>query len=387
LIFRKLENIYFHCFLLIFILFFKKIFKYQYFRQILRGVKLRKLRFRPVKFPRDELSHHYAIEWWYFNGILKDKKGNKYSYMDCFVKTDNKKVDMPVFNKIPLRTICYSHSLLSDIKAKKFHPRMGYFLVLSKDSFTKPLLFVNYTNHNIRGYFNNAIEETSKFNYRLKTEDFDLYLDSMKKPLLEGGPGFVDLKTRTTYYYSLSNLKTKGTIKINGKQIEVAGKSWLDHQWANVKYVNDKWTWFSIQLDNNTEIACFEYGEGKTATRSATISHPNNKQESMGNINLIPTGTYWKSPVTKANYPLSWRIEIPKKNIKLNVKPMLKTQEMIFGTINYWEGPLEVKGYFGKKKVKGQGFLELMDYPKGVSNAKILEYDAKKAIKELIRKK
>lgn len=343
------------------------------------------MHFRPVKFPRDELKHNYAIEWWYFNGILKDKKGNKYSYMDCFIKTDNKKTKLPIFNKIPLKNLYYSHSLISDIKSKKFYPRIGYFLMVSKDSFTKPLLFINYADFDFQKYVNNIIEETSKFNYHIKTEDFDLYMKSEKKPLLEGGQGFVDLKSRTSYYYSLSNLKTKGTIYIKGKPIKVTGKSWLDHQWANASYIKDRWTWFSIQLDNNVEIVCYEYNDGKNKSYLATILYPDNKQESTEEVFLIPMkSNTWKSPITKTTYPLSWKIGIPSKNIEIKVKPLLKTQEMLFGVMNYWEGPIEVKGNIGKNEVKGQGFLELMGYPKGISNLKVLRYDAKKALKKFL---
>jgi len=45
-------------------------------------------------------------------------------------------------------------------------------------------------------------------------------------------------------------------------------------------------------------------------------------------------------------------------------------------------GPLVVKGIINKKKVKGNGFLELVGYPMGISNLKFY----KKAIEATIRK-
>ena len=340
--------------------------------------------FKPIKFPEDELTHDSIIEWWYFNGHLKDAKGNNYSFMNCLFKADVKKVNIPFLKRTPLKTIYFAHSLVSDIKNKKFYPKIDYVTMISRDSFSKPLLFVNYINPIIfTGYVNNIIEETNKFKYHIKTENLDLILTAVKKPLLLNKNGYVNLKTKGTYYYSLTNLKTEGTIKIKNKLIKVKGKSWMDHQWANTSYSKkDKWTWFSIQLDNNTEIVCFEYTENGNKTYLADISYPNNKQEHFNKVKLTPLGIKWTGSKTKTVYPLSWKIEIPEKNINLEVKPLIKNQEMLFGTINYWEGPLTVKGFFNNKKVKGVGFLELVGYPTEYTNIKFLKDEAEAIVKK-----
>jgi predicted secreted hydrolase len=227
------------------------------------------------------------------------------------------------------------------------------------------------------GYFNSVIEEIKKFKYHVKTENIDLILTSVKKPLLEGGNIYTNLNSRDAHCYSLTNLKTEGTIKIENKLIKVKGKSWMDHQWANTNCPVNKWTWFSIQLDDKTEIVCFEYNDGEVKTRVASISYPNSKQGHNYEVKFTPLGMKWISPKTKAEYPLSWRIEIPAKNVNLKVKPLIKNQEMIFGTINYWEGPLVVKGLFNNKKVSGVGFLELVGYPSKYSNFKFCKDETK----------
>ncbi len=144
-------------------------------------------------------------------------------------------------------------------------------------------------------------------------------LTSVKKPLLEGGKGFLDLHSKTTYYYSLTNLRTEGRIKIKNKWIDVTGKSWMDHQWADASYSKDKWDWFSVQLDNDTEIVCCAYDDGKTKTYFADVSYADSSQEHYEEIEIIPLEKYWTSPKSKAVYPLSWSINIPAKNIKLNL--------------------------------------------------------------------
>ncbi len=227
------------------------------------------------------------------------------------------------------------------------------------------------------------IKETGKFRYHIKTEDFDLCLTSVKKPLLEEGKGYVHLKSTGSYYYSLANLETVGTIKIKGKEIKVKGKSWMDHQWANTNYNSKiKWTWFSIQLTNDIEVVCFEFDDGKNKTYLATISYANNRQRSVHDVRLIPLKTNWTSPMTQAKYQLGWQIKIPSLKLDLKVEPLLKKQEVLFGNINYWEGPLEVKGRLQGKNVRGQGFLELVGYPKGISNVKLYKKEVNEKIKE-----
>jgi len=147
----------------------------------------------------------------------------------------------------------------------------------------------------------------------------------------------------------------------------------MDHQWADVSYNKNKWTWFSIQLQNNTEIVCFEYGKGKNKTYLASISYPNNKQKHFSEVEFKPLGKKWKSKKTGTIYPLSWEIKIPKEEITLKVETEINNQEVNFGTINYFEGPLNVQGKISSKRVKGEGFMELVGYPSDYTKLKFLK--------------
>lgn len=334
-------------------------------------------KFKPIKFPLDESAHNDIVEWWYFNGRLKDKQGNEYSFMDCLFRVDVKRVNIP-FLISPFKISYFSHSLISDLKTKKFKHRISPFSIVSDDSFSKPNLYINYINPTVKkSYINCVIEKTADKNYHLKNEDIDLNLVSTKKPLLEGGKGFFSFLSKSTYYYSLTNLKTIGRIKVNHKWLEVSGKSWMDHQWADARYSKDKWDWFSIQLDNNTELVCFALDVKGKRFYSIDILYPNNKQEHFKNVEIIPSHKVWKSPKSQAVYPLAWEINIPEKKISLNLVTKIKNQEMLFGSINYWEGPLAVTGNFGNKKVVGNGFMELVGYPSKYTNAKYIKDEIK----------
>ena len=331
---------------------------------------------KPLKFPLDDSRHDSIIEWWYFNGHLQDARGNKYSFMNCLFKVDVKRVKIPFLSKIPMQTAYFSHSLISDIKNKNFHHRITPLSLLSADSFSKPFLYINYLNHPaIQSYTNCVIEQKTESLFHIKNEDLDLNLLSSKKPLLEGGKGFLNLQSSTTYYYSRTNLQTEGRIKIKNEWLEVKGISWMDHQWADKSYsknLKDKWDWFSIQLDNQTEIVCGVYSDGKTKTQYAGISLADGRQENIQEFEAISLGKNWISPKSKAIYPLAWIIKIPAKKIELQLTAKINNQEMLAGSINYWEGPMQVEGIFDGKKVTGVGFMELYGYPSQYTNAKYI---------------
>jgi len=332
---------------------------------------------KKIVFPNDELVHNTFLEWWYWNGHLWDKNGKYYSFMDCLFRINPKKVKLPLFSKIPLDKMYFSHSMIADISRDKFYPRFDYLDLVSKDSFTKKNLFINYTNPMTKTGYLNKVMEFKGGDYYLKNEDIELKLRMVKKPLLEAGTGLVKLYKKESYYYSFTNLQTEGLIKIDDKWIPVKGKSWMDHQWANVVYAHDYWDWFSVQLDNNLELVCFQYGKDKHKSLLATISFPNNRQVSTEKVFINPKGKYWKSKTTNSEFPLEWDIEIPEFKISFSAKAFIKHQEMIFGALNYWEGPLDVKAKVNNKKITGQGFAELVGYDSIFNDRKSLKDNLK----------
>ena len=343
-------------------------------------------KFKPIRFPQDELAHDHIVEWWYWNGRLKGADGRDYAFMSCLFRTDIKKVKVPFLAKAPVKTLYFYHAILSDLTRGKWASLIELPTVISNDSFSKPLLFVNHASPSRRnGYVNCAMEETEKFAYLLRDQNIDLKLVSAKPPLLEGGKGFLDLQTKQTYYYSLTNLKTSGRIKVDGKWVDVSGKSWMDHQWANAAYSRDKWSWFSIQLDNETELVCCEYEDRGAKTLLADISYPDGRQEHCADLELAPLGPVWTSKKTRARYPSAWSIKVPSKRIDLLTMAIIKEQEMVFGPINYWEGPVDVNGRFGEASVHGSGFMELAGYPSKYTNARAASEEFENKMQGLLK--
>ena len=314
--------------------------------------------------------HNSVIEWWYFNGHLADKKGNRYSFMDCLFRANASKVKIPYLKNVFGRSssekyLAFAHSTLADIARKTSRKDVQNISLLSRDSFKRPSFYASYIDPMTvaNGFLTNEIAEPEPGVFHIKTEWTDLTMHSKKKPMLEGGRGFITVRGRESFYYSLTDLATTGTVRVGDEWIPVSGRSWMDHQWADVAYTKDKWTWFSLQLDDGTDIMCVEYDDGKGKDYLVDILDAHGDTTHYDSAILTPGDAIWKSRTTKAEYPLSWTIAVPQKDILLTTSALLPDQEMIFGSINYWEGGINVVGTIGGKKVKGVGFMELAGYP------------------------
>jgi len=325
----------------------------------------------PIRLPHDMHPHNSIVEWWYFNGHLTDKKGNVYSFMDCLFRVNIEKVQMPYLKNIFKYSsrsgtfMTFAHSAVSDIAKRKNYKDVQNISLLSKDSFSRPLFYAQYINplESIGRFLVHEMVESAPNVFHLKTDRIDLVLESKKPPMLEGGKGFVTVCGRETFYYSHTHLETYGSIKVGNEWIKVLGKSWMDHQWADEEYSKDKWTWFSVQLENGTDMMCIEYDNGKKKEYLVDILDKKGNATHYSHALFSPGGKILRSKETYAEYPLSWEIDVPDGNIRLEISAILSDQEMIFGAINYWEGPTRIVATIKNKKIKGVGFMELAGYP------------------------
>ena len=331
---------------------------------------------KPIVFPRDHGAHETIIEWWYFNGNLTDKEGNQYSFMDCLFKANIKNSNIPYLKHLSLEKFFkkehhayFAHSVVSDITRQKNYKEIQDVSMVSGDSFKKERLFINYIDPIIlRGYVDNEIVEVDRDVFHVKNKYIQLTLTSSKPALLEGGNGYVKVCDRESYYYSLTQLKTTGILTIEGKEIAVEGVSWMDHQWADTPYRHDRWTWFSIQLENGTDLMCCEYVSGTKKEYVVDVINATHHQSHYQHLILKAGDDVWKSKATKAAYPMSWDIEIPEHDTVLHITSRMSDQEFISMSINYWEGPIEVSGMIKGAKVTGVGFMELVGYPSDFSH-------------------
>lgn len=314
--------------------------------------------------------------------------------MHCLFKIDANKVDFPVLKYSPRKYVYFAHSLITDHQAKKFISDVDHISVVSKDSFKDALLNVEYVNPSevMREYTVGRIQETKPLDFLLNNQLMELNLENLKKPILEQEKGWVEpyKEIGGSYYYTLPRLKTTGTLKIADKHIPVKGKSWMDHQWSNTKFnAHVNWTWFAIQLDNDVDIVFAKVGlQGKQPRLFATIMGADQTQQSFKDEEMVltPAEQHWTSPVTKAEYTVAWKLEIPEAGVSLDLSPIVESQEMLFGLVHYWEGPIKISGTYKGERVRGDGFQELVGYRKHISHAELMGKELVQEIKGLFER-
>lgn len=248
----------------------------------------------------------------------------------------------------------FSHSIVTNLRTGETKKDVYPIVNVSKDSFKRKLLFYNYSP--LFQYYNFEIKENALHNYNLKTKILDLNLVSKKQPLLEQNTGILKFDKYYSYYYSLTNLETKGLLNWNNNWLEVKGKSWHDHQWMSNLYNKEEWDWFSIQLENNTEIICtrIKQKNSKEWYKFATRIDNLGKTTTTHNVEFIPTSSWTNK---KVKYDVNWIIKFPEWDEEIYAKAIKRNQEMNVGFMKYWEGPLT---YETKNGLNGKGFGEFV---------------------------
>jgi len=235
----------------------------------------------------------------------------------------------------------------------------------------------NYNNLNIS--LNNTslkLDKTFKLKTKNKVADLELTLTPLKKIVPHFDHGYTVMYAppeSRTYYLTFSRLKTKGTLKVKNRKYDVTGLSWFDHQKLNLPKNSSLrgWDWFSIILNDNTELMFFMLRNKKGLTKKFMGGTYINKNSKIINLSpedvIMENVSTWKSPYTKVEYPSGWKLKVPKLKLTLKINPCIKNQEitrMLSTPMNYWEGACDVIGVKQGKKVKGQSYVELVGYDK-----------------------
>jgi predicted secreted hydrolase len=193
----------------------------------------------------------------------------------------------------------------------------------------------------------------------------DLMLEQAKPAALQGDRGLSaksDEPGNASYYYSLTNNHTYGTITTARGTFEVTGNSWMDREWSTSDLGEGAvgWDWFSLQLDDKREVTFYyiRRADGSAEPVSAGILiNPDGSTRvlTLDDIKITNLAT-WTSPNSGAVYPAEWNLAIPSEGIDLHIIPLLNDQELRV-SFTYWEGAVRVEG-----TQTGYGYVELTGY-------------------------
>lgn len=181
------------------------------------------------------------------------------------------------------------------------------------------------------------------------------------------GIGSEDIAGRS-YYYSHPAMSTTGTLTIDGRNINVIGDTWFDHQWGGFGECYPAWDWFSLRLDNGSFVMLYNlrdpFGNIIPNQRGLTYIAPEGNitwwsGENAANLTAI---RWWRQSPLGTRYPLDWTLDTPIG--KFAVEPYFdeQTMEIASSPIKYWEGIIRVRAGDLSGKQIGIGYMELTGY-------------------------
>jgi predicted secreted hydrolase len=170
------------------------------------------------QFPSDHGSHPgFKTEWWYFTGNLRAKSGEELGYQLTFFRQGVTEPSQPLpTSRFIQRDVKFAHFAVSDISRKKFH----HFQKLSRGAFGD----AGFDDGGRIAWIENwSCERTGLHDFHLKAQQdgisVDLKLVSPSAPVIHGREGVSQKAAgegRASHYYSLTRMKTSGTVGIDG---------------------------------------------------------------------------------------------------------------------------------------------------------------------------
>lgn len=327
---------------------------------------------KKMTFPEDHFSHpDFKTEWWYYTGHLQTEKGKNYGYQVTFFRFGLRDRQKPDGANPPLFTDLYmAHFALSDKEEKRFvfreRANRGY---NKKAGASVERYYVWNEDWKVEGKGNGHFIEVKDRDLALR-----LLLTSLKPPVLHGDKGLSQKgegKGRASYYYSLTRLKTDGELQVGGKLEKVRGTSWMDHEFGSDQLGEEQvgWDWFSIQLDNKTEIMLYlirRKDGSPDIYSSGTLIYQDGAKRHLAlkdfNVEVLQK---WKSPKSGGSYPIRWKVTVPAEQIDLEIIPFFPEQELDTRKstrVTYWEGAVKVSGTYRKRPMQGLGYVEMTGY-------------------------
>ncbi len=330
--------------------------------------------FRPAlpgyhyQFPRDHFGHpDFRTEWWYYTGNVRAANGHRYGFELVFFRQGQRREPDDNPSAWRVDDLYLAHLALTDIDGKRFR----YYTRLNRAG--PGIAGVSLDEGRIwNGNWQSQWDlksDTQTLTAIAADIRFRLQLMPRKPPVINGENG-VSQKAEgvgeASYYISFPRLAVEGTLNGNA----VSGFAWMDHEWFSSQLAADQvgWDWFSIQLDNDTELMLFElrrsdgsidpHSAGTYIDRAGHAIHLK-----RGDFGLEPLEA-WRSPQSGARYPVRWRISVPSLKLTLECATAVTNQELVApneGGTTYWEGTVTYSG-----TASGLGYLEMTGYDKPV---------------------
>lgn len=323
-------------------------------------------------FPRDHGPHpNFQTEWWYYTGNVVDvETGERFGYQfTIFRRALSPDAPDPMSSEWRSNQIYMAHFTVTDVARTSFYheerlSRAGAGLAGAEGA---PRYNIWLENWEIRAEDEGAL--TTSITADARSFAIDLTHVQQKPPALQGDRGLSPKSGEVgnaSYYYSLSQLRTNGTIRIGSETYNVTGKSWMDHEFSTSALGPGAqgWDWFGLQFDDGREIMLGQIrlieGGVEPAFGGLLIEADGSTRYLSSSDFTIEATASWVSPHSGAEYPAQWEMTVAPEGgprLSFTVTPLIADQELHGSGIVYWEGAVQISG-----DVSGYGYAELTGY-------------------------
>lgn len=319
---------------------------------------------KAIAFPADHGAHpDLRTEWWYITGRAQ-AGGRSFGFQVTFFRS-RVAATQGLQSKFAAKQLLFAHAAVTDVQGRKlWHDQR-----IARQGFG--IAEASTTDADLRLRDWSLVRTGTQWRARLPARDFtlDLRCDQVQPPLLQGRAGLSRKgpdPSQASYYYSLPQLAVSGRIGVRGRDVDVTGKAWMDHEWSEALLHPDAvgWDWIGMNLDDGSALTAFRLrrGDGSTLWDGGSF-RPAGAEAAIASLGetVFTPGRRWTSAATNASYPVEWTVRTAAGTY--TVRAVLDDQELdsrgSTGAI-YWEGLSDLFNENGRKV--GSGYLEMTGY-------------------------
>ncbi len=311
-------------------------------------------------FPKDHDAHpNFRTEWWYLTANLKGSDGENYGVQWTLFR--HALEPNSARDGWDDRNIWMGHAAATSATVHVFAQKLARGGIKQAGVEAAPFrAFIDDWTFESRDAAPEAGIKRLRLHARDKNFSFTLDLAADAPIALQGEAGFSRKSDagQASHYYSQPFFKADGVFSLNGREMKVAGRAWMDHEWSSQPLAPDQkgWDWFSLHLAGGEKLMLFRL---RGATSAPFLS--GNWIAPDGGASLLQRDDIVLEPlpttaVAGRNLPTRWRIKIKSRGLDIETAP-LNSQSWMGTDFPYWEGPIRFKGSH-----EGEGYLEMTGY-------------------------
>lgn len=317
-----------------------------------------------MTFPRDHGAHpQRRTEWWYITG--QAQAGDRtFGFQVTFFRSRVESTQA-MQSKFAAKQILFAHAAVTDVQgAKLWHDDR-----IAREGMDIALAAEDDARLRLRDW--SLLREGDAWHAVVPAAGFalDLRCAATQPALLQGRQGLSRKGPRedqASYYYSLPQLAVAGRISLQGRDFQVSGKAWMDHEWSDEYLAAEAvgWDWIGMNLDDGSALMGFRIRrkDGSTLWDGGAF------RSAQGDLYVASPGETefrpqrrWTSALSGASYPVEWMVRTPADIY--TVRAVIDNQELdsrnSTGAI-YWEGLADLIDSQGRRV--GRGYLEMTGY-------------------------